>query len=56
MAFPLPPAPVARTTEGVVYDLDALITWASGGAKAYADAHSQGLACIGFYNNLKDTK
>jgi len=37
----------------MTYSLDDIIAWATSGAKAYADARAQGLACIGFYNNLK---
>ena len=37
----------------MTYSLDDIVAWATMGANAYADAKAQGLACIGFYNNLK---
>lgn len=40
----------------MTYSLDDIIAWATMSAKAYADARAQGLACIGFYNNLRNTQ
>lgn len=52
--FPAPPAPVGRTTDGApMYDLADAFGWAGAGAKAYADARAQGLACVDFYHSLQ---
>lgn len=53
MPFPDPPKPRAPSAEGVVYGLGDLIDWAARGAKAYADARAQGLACVNFYESLR---